>query len=72
MRKKAESYRTTRCNIKNCKRINCNFAHSFSELRIIPCKHYANCQYFPSCKYLHPSESKSEYFSRRGINNPFL
>jgi hypothetical protein len=69
--KRSEKFRTSRCCVRNCKRINCSYAHSFDELRIIPCRYSTKCGYFPNCRYLHPNENKINFFRRTGFTNPF-
>jgi hypothetical protein len=62
---------------KKCTNINCNYAHSEKELRIIPCNYGISCNRYGDnieipCQFIHPDESVSDYYKRSGISKPIF
>lgn len=61
-------YKTKMCTKKNCDMINCNYAHSKSELRVPQCVFGNECLYVHSknkmCSFIHPFENKKQYCER--------
>lgn len=60
---------------------NCRYAHSVNELNILECQHGENCLFVCNkkgtfynsqgkfCKFIHPCESRENYFARNGIKS---
>jgi hypothetical protein len=64
--------KTKFCSFKsNCKRKNCNFAHSFDELNIIGCRYDTTCR-IANCNYIHSNETREEYYKRRDMYNHYI
>ena len=61
-------YKTKMCNRKNCQVVDCPFAHSRSELRVLKCLFGEKCLYMHSknkmCKHIHPQETLESYNDR--------
>lgn len=81
---KNKYYKTKFCksynNNEECQyKENCDFAHSFDELRILKCAYYKECVFISRdeegkchnnnkvCKFQHEGETKDEYFKRIGM-----
>jgi hypothetical protein len=56
---------TKMCNSgKQCKRIDCNFAHSLEEFNPITCRFQSRCKNPHICTFKHDSETKENYLAR--------
>lgn len=56
-----------------CYRETCDYAHSLEEYRILPCAFGYSCRYrHKTCKFLHPRETKDDFFARTRLPKPDL
>jgi hypothetical protein len=50
-----------------CPRSLCTFAHTITQLRILPCRDGDKCRYKnTTCRFIHGHETKGSYFHRTG------
>jgi hypothetical protein len=67
--KKPTSTKCTKpCENPTCSFKGCSFAHSKDEFTPVHCKNGERCPYAKTtCFYIHPTENKDQYITRRGI-----
>lgn len=61
---KAAFTKTKMCKYSVCKRPDCPFAHSVSEIVPLDCFFGKSCRKKKTCQYVHPGETKNDYLNK--------